>query len=338
MNANDTRGAAAAIPSPALPSSPRASSTGAEDQTATTEACQTQTNRLTAETLRLIAEANEFSARQLAEMKRIGEWLQRDLVAEAGRLAQLDTELQAREAAVPQAEKLYREAAELKRQADVQAQDNHRVLAEAQNRKAAAETAEQRAREVIKSSEEAGAKARTEQERAKALLSQSQADRQKAETVRNDAERTLQEAQRLREQAEKVQSQMLPKAFQDESWRAWREEIIRRAGAEGPVSLLLARMHAAAALEHSGRPIPMESLRELGRSVYEAYAGQAERIAQALTQSARGQFDIKTVRVGDRVDNKFMKPLASGLVEVRSVLGWAVRDARGNWQFLAEVN
>ena len=149
---------------------------------------------------------------------------------------------------------------------------------------------------------------------------------------------TLQEAQRLREQAEKVQAQMLPKAFQDESWRAWREEIIRRAGTEGPVSLLLARLHAAAALERSGRPIPMELLRELGRSVYEAYAGQAERIAQALTQSARGQFDIKTVRVGDRVDNKFMKPLASGLVEVRSVLGWAVRDARGNWQFLAEVS
>ena len=104
------------------------------------------------------------------------------------------------------------------------------------------------------------------------------------------------------------------------------------------MSLLLARLHAAAALERSGRPIPMELLRELGRSVYETYAAQAERIAQALTQSARGQFDIKTVRVGDRVDNKFMKPLGSGLVEVRSVLGWAVRDARGNWQFLAEVS
>ena len=93
MNANETGGTAGTIPSPALPSSPAASQAGSAAPAAATADFQTQTNRLTAETLRLIAEANEFSARQLAEMKRIGEWLQRDLVAEAGRLAQLDQEL-----------------------------------------------------------------------------------------------------------------------------------------------------------------------------------------------------------------------------------------------------
>jgi hypothetical protein len=104
------------------------------------------------------------------------------------------------------------------------------------------------------------------------------------------------------------------------------------------VSLLVARLHTAAALERSGRPLSMELVRDIGRCVYETYGAQAEKIAQALTQAARGQFDIKTVRAGDRVDNKFMKPSASGLVEVRTVLGWAVRDAKGSWQFLAEVS
>jgi hypothetical protein len=307
-------------------------------EVASTEACQTQTNRLTAETLKLIAEANEFGARQLQELKRIGEWLQRDLTAEVGRLAQLDKELREREAAVPQAEKLYGEGVELKRQADAQAQDIQRSLAEAQARKAAAEKAEQRANEEIKSSEQAATMARAEQERAKALLLESQADREKAEAVRNDAARSLQEAQRLREEAEKLQAQLLPKAFQGEPWRAWREEVIRRAATEGPVSLLLARLHTAAALERSGRPLTMELLRDIGRSVYETYSTQAEKIAQAFAQSARGQFDIKFVRVGDRVDNKFMKPSASGLVEVRAVSGWAVRDAKSSWQFLAEVS
>jgi hypothetical protein len=304
----------------------------------TTEAFQTQTNRLMAETLRLIAEANEFGARQLQELKRIGEWLQRDLTAEAGRLAQLDKELRERQAAVEQAEKLYREGVELKRQAEAQARENQRSLAEAQSRKAAAEKAEQKAREEIKSNEQAAATARAEQERANTLLIESQAGREKAEAVRNEAATSLQAAKRLREEVEAVQGQLLPKAFQQETWRAWREEVIRRAATEGPVSLLLARLHAAAALERSGRPMPMELLREVGRSVYETYGPQAEKIAEALTQHSRGRFDIKTVRVGDRVDNKFMKPSASGLVEVRNVLGWAVRDAKGSWQFLAEVS
>jgi len=242
---------------------------------ATTEASQTQANRLTGETLKLLAEANEVCARQLQELKRIGGWLQRDLTAETGRLAQLDKDLRERETVVQQAEKLHREGVELKRQAETQAQENRR---------------------------------------------------------------TLQEAQRLREEAEKVQAQLLPKALQGEPWRAWREEVIRRAATEGPVSLLVARLHTAAALERSNRPLTMELLRDIGRSVYETYSSQAEKIAQALTQTARGQFDLKTVRVGDRVDNKFMKPSASGLVEVRAVSGWAVRDAKGSWQFLAEVS
>src|SRR3974390_3285419 len=122
MNANETRGETAGDPSPALPTLPGASSAGAPEPTATTADLQTQTNRLTAETLRLIAEANELSARQLAEMKRVGEWLPRDLVAEAGRLAHVDKELRTREAAVPQSEKLYGEGVELKRQAEAQGQ------------------------------------------------------------------------------------------------------------------------------------------------------------------------------------------------------------------------
>ena len=331
-------GQATSAPSPALPSTAGAPAASALGDAPTTEACQTQTNRLTAETLRLIAEANEFGARQLQEMTRLGEWLQRDLTAEAGRLAQLDKELRERQAAVEQAEKLHREGVELKRQAEAQAQENQRSLAEAQSRAAAAETAEQKAQEARKSNEQSATTACAEQERAKALLLESQAGREKAEAVRNEAARSLQEAKRLREEIESVQGQLLPKAFQEESWRAWREEVIRRAATEGPASLLLARLHAAAALERSNRPMPMELLRELGRSVYETYGPQAEKIAEALTQNSRGKFDIKTVRVGDRVDNKFMKPSATGLVEVRNVLGWAVRDAKGSWQFLAEVS
>jgi flagellar biosynthesis GTPase FlhF len=331
-------GQATSSPSPALSSAAGAPAASVLGDAATTEACQTQTNRLTAETLRLIAEANEFGARQLQELKRIGEWLHRDLVGEAGRLAQLDKDLRERQTVVQRDEKLYREGVELKLQAEAQAQENQRGLAEAQSRKAAAEKAERRASEEIKSNEQAAATARAEQERAKALLLESQSEREKAEAVRNDAARSLQEAQQLHEETEKLQAQLLPKAFQGESWRAWREEVIRRAATEGPVSLLVARLHTAAALERSARPLTMELLRDIGRSVYETQGQQAEKIAPALAQNGRGQFDIKTVRVGDRVDNKFMKPSASGLVEVRNVLGWAVRDAKGSWQFLAEVS
>ena len=102
---------------------------GAADEPATTEAAQA--NRLTGETLKLLAEANEVCARQLQELKRIGGWLQRDLTAETGRLAQLDKDLRERETVVQQAEKLHREGVELKRQADAQAQENQRTLQEA---------------------------------------------------------------------------------------------------------------------------------------------------------------------------------------------------------------
>jgi hypothetical protein len=327
MNANEKEGQSPSGPSPVVPSSRSAPQAGAAGGAATTEPRQTQTNQLAAETRRLIA-----------ELERICEWLQRDPVIEAARLVQLDKELRERQAAVQRDEKLFHEGVELKRQADAQAQENQRGLAEAQNRRAAAEKAEQKAREETKTNEQAAATARAEQERAKALLSESHAERVKAEAVRNDAVRTLQEAQRLRQEAELVQAQLLPTAFQSEPWRVWREEVIRRAATEGPVSLLVARLHTAAALERSGRPLPMELLRDIGRSVYETYSAQAEKIAQALRQAAQGQFDIKTVRVGDRVDNKFMKPSAGGLVEVRAVLSWAVRDAKDSWQFLAEVS
>jgi hypothetical protein len=316
-----------AAPSPTLPSSSVASPGGASGEPATKEVVQTQASRLAAEARRLSG-----------ELEHIAEWFQRDLVAEAARLAQLDKELSEREAAVQHNEKLHREGAELKRNAEAQAQEIQCKLGEAQSRKAAAEKAEQSALEAITHAEQAAATARAEQQRAKALLADCQAERDKAEAVRNEAARSQQEAQRLLDEAEKLQGLLLPKAFQSEIWRAWREEVIRRATADGPVSLLVARLHTATALERSGRPLTMELVRDIGRSVYETYSAQGERIAQALTQAARGQFDIKTVRVGDRVDNKFMKPSASGLVEVRTVMGWAVRDAKGSWQFLAEVS
>jgi hypothetical protein len=144
--------------------------------------------------------------------------------------------------------------------------------------------------------------------------------------------------QRVRDESERLQAQLWPAAFRAEPWRAWRGQVLSRAATEGPTSLLLARLHCAAALEQSGRPLTMELLRDIGRSVHETFSGEAQKIAQALTQAAGGQFEIRTVRPGDRVDNKFMKPSAGGMVEVRAVSGWAVRDAKGAWQFLADVS
>src|SRR3974390_2019867 len=121
----------------------------------TTVDLQTQTNRLNAETIRLVAEANELGSKHLQELKRIGEWLQRDLVPEATRLAQLERDLREREARGQQADKLTAEQTELKRQADTQAQANQRSVAEAQTRKAAAEAAERKAAEALKNQEQA---------------------------------------------------------------------------------------------------------------------------------------------------------------------------------------
>jgi hypothetical protein len=82
----------------------------------------------------------------------------------------------------------------------------------------------------------------------------------------------------------------------------------------------------------------MDSLRSLGRSVYEAYPQDAERIAQALNQTAASKFNIKTVQAGEDVDRLFMDPAPGTGRCVKAVLGWAIRDASNNWQYKAEVN
>jgi DNA polymerase III psi subunit len=236
-------GPASGLPGPALE---------AED------AAHSQANRLNAEAVKLVAEANESRARQLRELEDILARLQQNLVAEAGRLKQLEDQLRARQASLSESEALCREGAELKRQAQTQ------VL--------------------------------------------------------------------------ELQAQFWPAGVRAESWRPWRERLIGRALAEPLAAILLARLHTAAALESSGRPLPLEVVRDLGDSVYEASPEDAEKLAQALTQAAGGRFEIKAVRVGDRIDKRFMQPSAGGLVEVRAVSGWAIRDATGKWQFLADVS
>ena len=216
-----------------------------------------QANRLTAEAVKLVAEANESRARQLRELEDILARLQQNLVAEAARLRQLGDELRAREARLIQSEGLCQESAELQRQAE--------------------------------------------------------------------------------RRAVELQAQFWPAGLRAEPWRAWRERLIGRTAAEPPAAILLARLHTVAAMEAAGRPVPLELLRDLGESVYEASPDDAEKLAQALTQAGGGRFDIKAVRVGDRVDKRFMRPSAGGLVEVRAVSGWAIRDNAGKWQFLAEV-
>jgi hypothetical protein len=213
---------------------------------------------LNAEAVKLVAEANESRARQLRELEDILARLHQNLVAEAGRLKQLDDQLRAREARLGESERLYQEGAELKRQAQTQ---------------------------ILES-----------------------------------------------------QAQFWPAGVRAQSWGPWRERLIGRAAAEPPAAILLARLHTAAALERAGRPLPLELVRDLGDSVYEASPEDAEKLAQALTQAAGGRFDVKAVRVGDRIDKRFMQPAAAGLVEVRAVSGWAIRDAAGKWQFLAGVS
>jgi len=152
------------------------------------------------------------------------------------------------------------------------------------------------------------------------------------------AESLEQENHRLRASLNRFESCWWPKALAGDAWRPWRDHLLERAVSDAASDLLLARLHLAAAWERTGRPLPLELARDIGRSVYEAGGDEAERLAQALTQAASGRFEIRTVRVGDRVDNKFMKPAVSALVDVHSVASWAVRDPNGLWQFPAEVS
>jgi hypothetical protein len=244
---------------------PRNSAPAAE----TTASLEAKTNRLNAEAVKLVAEANESRVRQLKDLEALLASLQRNLSTEAERLKQLEKDLRAREAKA---------------------------------------------------------------------LEQAQSEHNQAEAVRAQLLVCQQELQRAREESERLHGQLWPAAFRGEPWCAWRAQVLIRAASDGPTSLLLARLHSAAALEQSGRPLTMELLRDIGRSVHETFSGEAQKIAQALTQAAAGQFEIRTVRPGDRVDNKFMKPSVGGMVEVHSVSGWAVRDAKGAWQFLAEVS
>jgi hypothetical protein len=248
-------------PAPAAPAAPGGPQT--------TESMEAQTNRLNAEAVKLMAEANESRVRQLKDLETLLASLQHNLSAEAERLQQLEQALRAREAKA---------------------------------------------------------------------LEQAQSEHDQAAAARAQLVACQQELHRVREDSEQLHGQLWPAAFRGEPWRAWRVQVLSRAATDGPASLLLARLHAAAALEQCGRPLTMELLRDIGRSVHETFSGEAQKIAQALTQAAGGQFEIRTVRPGDRVDNKFMKPSAGGMVEVRAVSGWAVRDAKGAWQFLAEVS
>jgi hypothetical protein len=236
------------------------------------ESTDAQTLRLSAETVRLLAEANESRARQLRELEQIGAWLQRDLAKEAARLQVLDADLSRRQALGSQ--RLSREAAGLKNQTETQTGETAQSLAEAEARHA---------------------------------------------------------------QADAIQALVWPSPVRSEAWRPWRDRLATRAAADGPAGILFARMHTAAALERAGRPFTLELVRDLGRAIYEVGGEDADKLAQAFTQAAGGRFEIRTVRVGDRIDHKFMKPSAGGLVEVQSVSGWAIRDANGIWQFPAEV-
>ena len=141
--------------------------------------------------MRLIAEANEFSARQLAEMKRIGEWLHATSSPKPGAWRN-STRNCGRERRRCLRQKSFTVKA-LNSSAKLMSKHKRTsALRRSAARKAAAEKAEQRAREEIKSNEQAAPRRASEQERAKALLLESQADREKAEAVRNDAERRLQ--------------------------------------------------------------------------------------------------------------------------------------------------
>jgi hypothetical protein len=246
------------LPPPIAPAGPSASPP-ASASTAPAPAAEeaSQTNRLNAEAVKLVAEANESRARQLRELEDILARLQQNLVAESGRLKRVEDDLRAREASLLESEALRRESAESERQAQT------RVL--------------------------------------------------------------------------ELQAQFWPAALRAEAWRPWRERLLARVLAEPTAAILLARLHTAAAMESSARPLPLELVRDLGHSMYETCPEDAEKLAQALTQAAGGRFEIKAVRAGDRIDKRFMQPSAAGLVEVRAVSGWAVRDAAGKWQFLADV-
>ncbi len=302
------------------------------------DAAHSQTNRLNAEAVKLVAEANESRARQLRELEDIVARLHQNLIAEAERLKQQDDQLRAREARLRESEGLCQESAELKRQAQAQVLEGRRTLADAAARKDEAQKAEQRLREEQQRNQAAALRAQELQAKNQAALEQLQAEGAKVEAARAQALAACQETQRLRDETEKLQAQFWPAGVRAESWSSWRERLLRRAAAEPVAAILLARLHTAAALESSDRPLPLELVRDLGDSVYETSPEDAEKLAQALTQAAGGRFDIKTVRVGDRIDKRFMQPSAGGLVEVRAVSGWAIRDAAGKWQFLAEVS
>lgn len=231
-----------------------------------------EATRLNAETVKLLAEANESRARQLSNLEQIGAWLQRDLAKEAARLQELDADLRRREARAPN--QLGPGPTELNRQADAQPVETQQVLAETNARKA---------------------------------------------------------------ETESIHSLLWPSPMRAEAWRLWRDRLVRRAAAEAPAGILLARIHTTAAFERAGRPFSLELLRDLGRAIYDAGGEEVEKLAQAFTQTAAGRFEIRTIRVGDRIDHKFMKPSAGGLAEVQTVSSWAVRDANGIWQFPAEV-
>ena len=195
--------------------------------------------------------------------------------------------------------------------------------------------------------------------RAQAALEQLQAASARLEKARGEAASLEQENHRLRQEAERWQTQLWLAAVRGDAWRAWRERLVEHAAAEGPAAMLFARLHlvieiemrvaervdevadaeAALARDEMGQQRVAGDIEgNAEENVYEAGVGDAEKLAQALTQAAAGRFEIRIVRVGDRIDNKFMKPSAGGLVEVRAVGGWAVRDQNGLWQFPAEVS
>jgi hypothetical protein len=302
---------------------------------------ETHCNRVHAETNKLIAEANESRTRQLISLEQIAVYLHRELDEKAKKIKEAAKHYEEGERYFEEGRILHEKGVELNRKAEEQRKMNLEMEAELEAKKKESENSKQLAEAAKKGAEEAKRAAQDEQERAKKLFEQDQMERQALEKAQKEASRGREETERIQEESRKLQAQLWPSGLKGEKWQDWRDDIVKRATSDNSIALLLGRLHIAAALEQANET-QLEVLRDISRQLYKTFADRVDLIvgiAETFNQAARGQFVIKTVRVGDNMDPNFMRPPGGSRnsTQVNKVTSWAIRDASGNWQFPAEV-
>ena len=162
----------------------------------------------------------------------------------------------------------------------------------------------------------------------------------KASAAKTEADKAQAEAKQFLTQADA--SFAWPSPLDAQEWGDWRNELRDQVASDWRTALLLSRLQVVASLLRSPEfdKAVFLALYDLGQAAYAVYTAapqRAEKLAEALSQSSKGEFTLELPRLNDNVDKVWMKA-PNNTSRVSRVLGWCVKDKLGTVQYYASVD